>query len=348
MKLTTIHLQNFRSFADQVFDIDHTCTIVVGKNARGKTNLLESIYMSVQGTGFRQETEEDLIRWDALQCVVESMWYTKTDRMRFGVHLSRSGTSTSKHYFVQKSPKSGTDYTSYQTAAVLFAPEHMDIVSGAPRVRRAYIDGILSRVDPEYKKRLRNYTHAMVKRNKILERAKIQRNVEEELVFWDGYLEEQARYISGKRAEYVSFLTSHPTIDERGCTVTYVQSEFNRERARQVRADDLRYRRTTIGPHKDEFIFRLGGATPKLVRQFGSRSEQRLVVFWLKLNEIRYYEQELAMKPILLLDDIFSELDTYNKQLILKLIGEYQSVLTSTEDNIPELKNDSPRFIRLP
>ncbi len=347
MILKSIHLRQFRSFTDNLFDFSPVCTIIVGENAKGKTNLLESVYFTVHGDGFRERSEEELINLTASECSVDSMWIEKDDTTRYSIHLRKSNSLVSKKHSVQKSPKNAAQYLTYQTKAVLFAPEHIDIISGSPDTRRDYVNKILSITDPEYKKRLHNYSNALYKRNKILERHKDEASLIEELNFWNGYLAENAAYVTDKRRIYCDFLNAHPSIDHRDFGVEYVVNEFTVEKARESLPEERRYRRTIIGPQKDELVIRMKSGMEKAVRSFGSRSEQRLAVFWLKLNELRYIEEVFKKKPILLLDDIFSELDEKNKSLVISLIGKYQTILTTTENELANSVGEGMTVIKL-
>lgn len=342
-----MQLNHFRTFEQAVFDFNEHCTIIIGENARGKTNILESIYLSVHGDGFRERTEEELIRWEADACTVESMWLDKSAKLRFGINMRKSAGTVVKKHFVQKSAKTAAQYVGYHTKAVLFAPEHMDIVCGSPDSRRTYINTILSVTDPEYKKRLHNYSNALYKRNKLYERHKDDTTLKEELVFWNQYLADHGAYVTAKRQIYADYLNAHPSIDHRDFEVEYLKNEFTISRATAAFDEEKRYRRSIIGPQKDDFIIRMKGKTDKVVRNFGSRSEQRLAVFWLKLNELMYFEEVFKKRPILLLDDIFSELDMKNKALIFNLVKKYQTVLTTTEDNLLELSDIGKTIIRL-
>lgn len=330
-----------------MIDLHPGCTIIVGENARGKTNMLEAIYMSVHGYGYREKTENELINWDAKEAVVETVWAEDNINSRFGIHLRNAGDSTLKKYYVQKSAKTAAQYVSYQTKAVLFAPEHIDIISGSPDKRREYINDILCVSDTEYKKKLHNFNNALYKRNKLIEKHKDINALKEELIFWNQYLTEQAQYVTSKRIDYVSYLNSHPAIDHRNFNVSYSPNQFTIERASEFFPAETRFRRSLIGPQKDEFLIQLEDKHTKAVRNFGSRSEQRLAVFWLKLNELGYFELVFKKRPILLLDDIFSELDVKNKALIINLIGKYQVVLTTTETELSDLVVAGNKTVKL-
>jgi DNA replication and repair protein RecF len=332
MILSSVLLTNFRNFDQRDFEFHPSLTIIVGENARGKTSLLEAVYCSVRGTGFRESKEEELIYWDKGSSLVNAYFMDGSDKNLFQVYLKKIDQSVNKTYYINKSKKTNFSYLQYQTKAVLFAPENINIINGSPSKRRIYIDLVISYSDREYKKRLRNYENALRKRNKILEFTKNNDFLDNELKFWNEYLIEQANYITGKRQDYIDYLNQHSEIDDKICKVEYIKNEFSKERLDKSKEKERLVKKTLIGPQKDDIVINLIQSNEKKnVHLYGSRSEQRMAVFWLKLNEIRLLEDNMQYKPILLLDDIFSELDSKNKVRVMGLIHEYQTVLTTTE-----------------
>ncbi len=347
MIINNIHLKQFRNFEDKLFTLHPFLTIILGENSRGKTNLLESVYFSIHGKGFRERKEEELVMWNQSQVLVESIWQEKDAKYLFNIFLTKKSTGIEKKFAVNKVQKSAFQYKEFQTNAVLFAPEHIDIVTGSPDERRSYFNTLLSITDREYKKKLQNYEHALRKRNKVLEYHRSEATLQDELGFWNNYLEEQAAYITQQRAKYVDYLNQHNAVEQKTFTIQYLKNEFTKPRLLEVYDEEKRWRRTIIGPQKDEFVISILESVPKNVHQYGSRSEQRLGVFWLKLNELKFLEETFKKRPVLLLDDIFSELDTKNKILVLHLIKSYQTILTTTEIELLELSEMPQEIIRL-
>lgn len=337
MYLSQIYLANFRNFSKNTFEFHESLTLILGENAHGKTSLLEGVYFSSYGHGFRESKEEELLKWETDQGLVEVL-YTGEQKEMFQIALRHLGQGIEKRYFVNKTQKSYYQYAQFQKKAVLFAPENILIVIGSPDIRREYLNKSISAYDIEYQKKLRNYENALRKRNKILEIHHNSPLLGEELLFWNQYLEEQATYITQRRDEFMNYLNNHPQVSERIFRIEYHKNEFTKERLLATSDEERRRRRTRIGPHKDDFtIYLMQGNAEENVHLYGSRSQQRLAVFWLKLNEISMLEKQFKVKPVLLLDDIFSELDTHNKKLVLDVIGNYQTIATSTESELPEL-----------
>lgn len=323
--------------------------MIVGENARGKTSLLESIYFSIYGRGFRETKETELMKWDTDNSLVESTFQEKDSNTLFQITLKNLGESIEKNFYVNKTKKTHYGYNSFQTRAVLFAPEHILIIIGSPDQRREYLNRVIGSFDMEYQKKLRNYETALRKRNKVLEFRQNHELLDEELAFWNGYLEEQAQYVTAKRVEYMNFLNENPHVDSRIFRIEYVKNEFTKERLVQYREEERRIRKTRIGPQKDDFIVYLqeDNGIEENVHLYGSRSEQRLAVFWLKINEIKFSETIIKKRPILLLDDIFSELDMKNKKLVLDVVKDYQTVATTTEPELQDLSIMPKTIIKL-
>lgn len=348
MKLSTVYLNNFRNFVKKSFDLHPALTLIIGENAKGKTSLLEGIYFSMYGEGFRESREEELLLWDTDQGMVETNFVNEQSKELFQITLRKLGMGIEKRYFINKTQKTHYQYLQSQRKAVLFAPENILIIIGSPDQRREYLNKTICAYDIEYQKKLRNYENALRKRNKILEIHHNSLLLEEELIFWDQYLEEQASYISKKRSDYMEHLNNHPDVETCKFRIEYHQNQFTKERLEKTRDEEKRMRRTRIGPHKDDYSIHLTvNEVEENVHLYGSRSQQRLAVFWLKLNEIRNLEQHFDLKPILLLDDIFSELDRNNKRLVLDMVGEYQTLATSTESELPELTKLPKSIIEL-
>jgi len=338
MYISSISLTNIRNFAKDHFTFSPHLTLIIGENARGKTNLLESVYVAVYGTGFRESRELELLQWDKSQGVVESTFIENNLKSFYQVRfLQKENNRVEKRYFINKTLKSSHHYGAHQTHAVLFAPQSLDIITRSPSRRRRYLDHVLSSTDMQYKIHLRNYENALRKRNKILEQHSNTHALKQELLFWNDYLVERAAYITQKRDKFICFLNKHQSIDGRSFYITYLKNECTHDRLEDCFFKERLIRRTFVGPQKDDFAIHQQQPLEKNIHLYGSRSEQRIAIFWLALNEVKYVEQNLNKKPILLLDDIFSELDEHNKVLVMHMIAQCQTIITTTEPRLVKL-----------
>jgi len=341
MILKNISFHNFRNFENKQFNINPHLTAIFGDNAKGKTNLLEGIYFILRGEGFRESREEQLIRFIEKNGYVDAkLEDSKTkDISNLRIDLSINNFGLGKTYFLEKTKKGRHSYLKDLVTVVLFSPEQIEIIDRTMSFRREYFDKFLSGIDSEYKKRLTNYNQAIRKRNKILELSFKNLNIKQELDFWNKYLIDQGQYLIDKRRSYTKYLNSNKVIDSKEFEINYRENKLSLDRFDESLPKELLIRRTLIGPHRDEYhIFMVNKSLPKKnIHMYGSRSEQRLGLFWLKINELKYLEDFFKKKPVLLLDDIFSELDHKNQKLIFNLIGDYQTVITSTEKELTKL-----------
>ena len=344
MILKSISFYHFRNFDRKEFNINPYLTAIFGDNAKGKTNLLEGIYFIFRGEGFRESREEQLIIFGQSNGFVEAKLFDERktdDKINLRIDLTKNDLGSNKTYFLEKTKKGRHSYLKNLITVVLFSPEQIEIINRTMSVRREYFDKFLSVIDSEYKKRLTNYNQALRKRNKILDSGFNNKNVKQELDFWNKYLIDQGSYLISKRIEYIKYLNSNKIIDSKEFLIEYKENHLSLDRFNEYFDKELLIRKTLIGPHRDEYrIFMINKSIAKKdIHMYGSRSEQRLGLFWLKINELKYLEYLFKKKPILLLDDIFSELDHNNQQLIFNLIGNYQTVITSTEKKVIKLIN---------
>ncbi len=334
MRLVSLELHHFRNYTNSTFFISPQITVVIGPNSQGKTNLLEAIHCILNGYGFRESKEEELLTIGASEAFIRAD-ATNGSNVHYQIYYRKLSAGVEKIFSVNNSKQRYATYIKDSTRSILFSPDQINLIIGPPDGRRKYIDRLLSFYDYEYKKRLNNYEQGLRKRNKVLEGYRSREALVEELQFWNSYLEGQAAYITAAREAYISFLNEKPDIHSRIFKIEYRMNMFTADRAQSAFEQEQVIRRTTIGPQKDDFqISKKEGEDCVNIHLYGSRSEQRLALFWLHLREIEYCQNKTGKKPILLLDDIFSELDKDNRKLILSLISDFQTILTTTEEDI--------------
>lgn len=348
MILKKIYFENFRNYKKSFFDLSSRLTLIVGENSKGKTNLLEGIFFILKGIGFREEKEEELINFDNNYLFVEGYFQDeKNNKNIFSIRLDKQNNKVIKKFYFNKVLKKQFFYLQESQGAVLFTPYQIDIIVDSPKKRRDYFDSLISFFDFQYKNSLNNYEKALTKRNKILEKNLPKEKLVEEIDFWNQYLKKEASYITKRRQSYIDFLNKNCFLDSKIFFVEYLKNEFNQVNLEKYFQKEQLVKKTLFGPQKDDFKFFIKDKDfKKDIRLFGSRSEQRLTVFWLKINELKFYEKN-GKKPILLLDDIFSELDNKNQQLIFSLINNYQTIATTTEKNFFDLIKEEKTIIFL-
>jgi len=341
MFLNSIVLQGFRSFKEKSeFSFHPKFTLIIGPNSVGKTNLIEALYFLNYGHGFLERKSEELINHESSSCLLEAKLGNKTAKTSFGIRLQKLKAIVVKAFFVNGIKKTNYDYLKRTLNVVLFQPNDLLLITHAPDLRRTYFDRILSHFDFEYAAARRNYSRGLYKRNKLLENSRSfsQLRLNELIRFWDGYLFNQALIIQEARRRLVADFNKHNTLDGLSFKIDYRPNHFIDAKNANQLVQELRFKRTLTGPQLDDFLFlKLNDDGEKPLAQFGSRSEQRLCVLWFKINELRFLAKQNNQPPLLLMDDIFSELDSENSKRILKAACVYQTIVTTAHLDILSL-----------
>ncbi len=341
MKLKWLKLENFRNYEALELTLDSPVTALVGLNAQGKTNFLESIAFLALGKSFRAGRAIDTLKWDR-------------PHGRIRACVERDGKETELEVFMQRDPESKkikkhsklTKPKSFfgTLRVVLFTPDQLELVSGSPLCRRQFLDRLLIQVDRDYVEILTNYQKILNHRNALLKAIQMRRSQEWDLDIWDTRLTAEALRLWKKRQAFVDFLKAnlqetYRSISGTEETLTLVyRSHQDRyeERLMAHRSQDAQSGSTSVGPHRDDFTLFLDG---KDLSESGSRGEQRSAVLVLKMIELNYIEKQTGEKPLLLLDDVFSELDELRQEKLSHVLDNYQCVLTTTSlDHVKGLK----------
>lgn len=334
MHLSSLFLQNFRNMSLQNFVFSPSFTVIFGKNTVGKTNLLEAIYFLNIGRGFREKKLEEIIAFDNQSCKVEGVFVNKNQQENLAILLNKQGSTVVKNYFVNNLNKSFKDYKKRTQAVVLFQPSDLGIISDYPDKRRSFVDKILVQVSPEYYQAKINYEKGLYRRNKILLAASSRGSHQliDTLEFWDDFLLKNAELIRQERQKLVAFFNTYPELNGHRFSLVYQESPFDKAELVKLRSKELQLGRTLCGPQVDDFIvYKIETSGKKRnLALFGSRSEQRLGVLWLKVNELKFYQHKQNSPPLFLMDDIFSELDLANSKKILNVSRDYQTFLTTS------------------
>jgi DNA replication and repair protein RecF len=335
MSLNSLELTNFRSYDQRRFELGSAVTLVVGPNASGKTNLLEAIYVLAITKSFRARDPE-LIRHekDFFRIV------GRTDGAELALGFSTEGGTQTKRVTHDQAKKTLAGHIG-ALPVVLFEPTDLELVTGAPEARRRYLDTILCQTDPDYVRLLNHYRRVLKQRNSLLSTFDTGR-IYDEIFAWDIKLTELAAEIVRRRTQLLGFIAG--LIEEaygevagtrEPLELSYLPSvrgenyadAFMKELAQRL-TGDLAAGFTTIGPHREDFKVRFKNNDLSSV---ASRGETRTVVLAFKLAELAYIEQTLERKPLLLLDDVFSELDASRRAFLTKKVQDHQAIITTTQ-----------------
>ncbi len=328
----TLRLTGFRRFAEASFDLTSP-TVIVGPNGAGKTTLLEALYYAGLGRSYRTSTDRDLIGWGTDTARIEASFGELTITRA----LASAGAAVRKQQLVNGVPVTPLGSLGH-LCVVLFAPELIELVAGPPKARRRYLDMLLSATDVTYAHALLRYHHALKQRNALLgDHAALPASFDA----WEALLVATGAEIMAKRSEAVSSLETavqapyavfEGDANARRIALTYLPSADPPERHGDLlaagRDRDRRSGATGVGPHRDDVGMALGGRP----MGFASRGEQRSLLIALKHAELsRYARRPTAVPPYLLLDDLFSELDRRRGTELAALLGDYPTIVTTTD-----------------
>lgn len=338
--IDNLHLKSFRNFKTKEIKFLPTTTVIVGPNATGKTNILESIFLLSTGKSFKAKVEEEMINYSEDIARIDGRANSENGQS-LEVVLTRGvldiGNSqpekvARKKLLVNGLPKRLIDFAG-NLRTVLFGPWDLELVTESPTRRRNFLDIVLSQVDREYRRASLSYEKGLRQRNKLLFRIREEGLPRSQLLFWDKLLIKNGDYVSGKREEFITFVNSpNNKFLSANFSLDYDKSAISEGRLEQYAEEEVAAATTLVGPHRDDFIFK---ETRELAR-YGSRGEQRMGVLWLKLAELSFIEEKTGERPTLLLDDIFSELDQEHRNTVLALSKKQQTIITTADPHFIE------------
>jgi DNA replication and repair protein RecF len=341
--INSLQLQNFRNYPKKGFEFTSGTTLLVGPNASSKTNLLEAIYLLATGKSFRAGVEREMISYGKELARVQGEIKGEESIQTLEIVLTPGqlgGERVAKKKFsINKVGKRLMDFVG-QLRCVLFGPEDLEIIVNSPSTRRDYLDRVLEQVDREYRRASLSYQKGLRQRNKLLEQIREEGKPRSILFFWDKLLIENGEVITRKREEFLEFINQQPDYFEE-LKIQYDQSVISPQRLEKYADEEVAAGMTLVGPHRDDFDIRIkeqesGRVKERSLHTFGSRGEQRTAVFCLKLGELEYVAEKTEERPVLLLDDIFSELDHERRKRLLEVIPKQQTIMTTTDIHLVE------------
>ncbi len=337
LRISHLQLEQFRSYPGLDLQFTAPATVIVGPNALGKTSILEAIALLSTGASFRAEKIEEMVRFGAeLSRVVG-----KTAEDELEVMLTRGvvqGKRTQHRlYSVNQIKRRKQDFVG-KFYTVVFRPEDLRLVEGSPSRRRSWLDTPLAMTNQEYERSLSTYEQTLVRRNKLLQAVREHEQPASVLTYWNMTLIKHGQVLTEARR---TFLGSFVGLDfPIPYSVEYQPSLISAERIEEYQGREIAAGHTLIGPHKDDIVVQLPFAWAQGEKQpvetYGSRGQQRLAVLWLKLGEYAYLLNHAGEPPLLLLDDILSELDSDSRAHVMSLLGRGQVVITTTEASLAE------------
>ena len=363
MYLEGIELKNYRNYETVKLSFSPSINVLIGENAQGKTNLVESIYFLAMSRSHRSPRDRELIRWDSDFAKVNGQLIKKSHSVPLEIVLSKRGKIAKMNHLEQRKL---SDYIG-QLNVILFAPEDLSLVKGSPSVRRRFIDMELGQMNKIYLHHLTQYQRVLKQRNQFLKKAKYDRKhdalyldiLTEQLategaeVLYHRYRfvkqltkwaqEVQTDISNGKEELRISYKTTSSVSDKMSKEELLSQLQKDYEKAKEQEIDQGT---TTLGPHRDDLVFYVN---EKNVQTYGSQGQQRTTALSLKLAEIELMYEMTGEYPILLLDDVLSELDDSRQTHLLNAIqNKVQTFITTTSlDGVQMDLLQNPRIFKV-
>lgn len=343
MFLKSLNLTNFRNYHNLNLDFDNKPTILLGNNAAGKSSILEAIYLLSTTKSLRVEKEEEMIMEDKEFTKVEGFLSDPETELLIIINKVSEEVGFKKKIIVNGISRKAVDFIG-NLPAVIFHPSDINMVTGAPSLRRWHLDLTLAQIDSEYKRCLTLYEQFLTSRNKVLKKIREGFGRLDELIYWTDELIKNGEVISEKRKTFFEFINNlEKPLGQ--FKFEYLQSPISLERLTETNRREVAAASTLIGPHRDDFTFLLDN---KSMARYGSRGEQRTATLAFKLAKLEYMAKMLGKRPILLLDDVFSELDENHRAHVVSIVSKQQTIIATVElEHIPQDFLDSSRIINV-
>lgn len=348
MHIQELYLRNFRNYVGLEIKASPYLNILVGDNAQGKTNILEAVYYTATGRSHRTNREAELLRWQEnfFQIVIMAEKYARSFKIE--ITVLADGRRKIK---VNGVPKKRISEMVGEINVVLFSPEDLMLVKGGPAIRRKYLDVEISQVNPSYYHNLLNYNKILLQRNSLLRSIRDRKEDPETLEIWNGQLAEFGSRIIAKRIDVLKKITPLARLMHRKITAGQEELEIryycsvdlkedyvgDNIKDRFLKAISLRREEeinrgiTLTGPHRDDLGLFIHG---KDMRLFGSQGQQRTCALSLKMAELEFIRGETGEYPVLLLDDVMSELDDHRRKFLLEVVyNNIQTFISTTTMN---------------
>ena len=334
MIIKSLELKNYRNYERLFMEFDEGTNILYGNNAQGKTNILEAIYVCATTKSHRGSKDREIIHFNSEDAHICMKIDRKKMPHKIDMHLKRSKTKGAAidGLIVKKSSE-----LFGVVNVVFFSPEDLGIIKNGPAQRRRFIDLELCQLDKIYLHHLTNYNKVLNQRNNLLRQLAFNSELKDTLDVWDMQLVNFGRQVISGRMEFINDLNRiitpiHYKLSGGSEHLTLVyEPDVSLDDFEQVlmskRDSDIRIKTSSVGPHRDDINFMVNGID---IRKYGSQGQQRTAALSLKLAEIELVKQKIHDTPILLLDDVLSELDSFRQNYLMECIKDIQTVITCT------------------
>ena len=334
MIIKSLELANFRNYDSLELEFDRGTNILFGDNAQGKTNILEAIFLSSTTKSHKGSKDQDIIKFGFDEAHIRTYLEKEDIEYKVDMHLRKSKT---KGIAINGQKIKKAAELLGLLNVVFFSPEDLSIIKNGPAERRRFVDMELCQLDSFYLYNLNHYNKIVNQRNKLLKDLYMNPDLKDTLNIWDSQLLSFGSKIIERRHLFVSQLNEiiyeiHKKLSggKEELIIKYepeVLIENYESKLRMNQERDIRLKQTTVGPHRDDFAFVVNDVD---IRKFGSQGQQRTAALSLKLSEIELVKKITKDTPVLLLDDVLSELDSNRQNYLLNSIGDIQTIITCT------------------
>lgn len=334
MVIKSIELSNFRNYETLNLEFDKGTNILYGDNAQGKTNVLEAIYLSSITKSHKGSKDQDIIKFGESESHLRTYLEKDEDVYKVDMHLRKN---SSKLIAVNGQKLKKAAGLLGLLNVVFFSPEDLSIIKNGPSERRRFIDMELCQLDNFYLYNLNNYNKIVNQRNKLLKDIYTNYSLKDTLDIWDSQLISYGSKIIERRISFINQLNEiiydiHKRLsgEKEEILIKYepnIMIEDFERKLKESQEKDIKIKMTTVGPHRDDICINVNGID---IRKFGSQGQQRTAALSLKLSEIELVKKITKDTPVLLLDDVLSELDSNRQKYLLDSIGNIQTIITCT------------------
>lgn len=341
MILKSIELRNFRNYSNQIIRFGSNINVLIGKNAQGKTNILEGIFMCAIGKSPRTNKEKDLIKWESDFSKVTVEVLKNDGQKKIELFMFKEQNKTIK---INSIPIKKMGELMGNLNAIYFSPDELKLVKESPDQRRKFMDIDLCQFDKNYFYNLNKYNQILNQRNKLLKSTKSKKVLKDTIYIWNEQLAtigakliiDRMKLIE-KLKVYCNEVQEYLTDKKEKLNLSYVGMTGETEEEVKDKLmkgydesleKDMSVGYTTVGPHRDDIKITVNGID---VRHFGSQGQQRTVALSLKLGELDLFKERIGEYPVLLLDDVLSELDYNRQSKLLERVKNIQTIITCTE-----------------
>ena len=334
MNIRSIELHDYRNYEDLKIEFQNGTNILYGDNAQGKTNILEAAYLSGTTKSHRGSKDREIIRFEKPEAHIRTIVEKGNSEYRIDLHLKRR---ESKGIAINGVPiKKASELFGFLNI-IFFSPEDLNIIKNGPSERRRFLDAEICQLDKIYLSDLTRYNKVLAQRNRLLKEIEDNKELISTLSIWNQQLLQYGKRIIRRRREFIGRLNEliHPIHERLTGGKEYLVLKYEPDTAENdfeiallsAEQRDLRQLSTTVGPHRDDLFFQVNDID---VRRYGSQGQQRTSALSLKLAEIELVKNTIHEPPVLLLDDVLSELDQNRQNFLLQSIGDIQTIVTCT------------------